>query len=508
MGTLAAVLGNDPPSVIAAASPEAGARPYAILVVDDEAGVVESLDFALRDDYTVFTATSGEEGLGILEREDIDLVIVDEWMPGMRGAEFLERAVAIRPQAVRMLITGQTDLESVIRAINDGRIYRYIKKPWDIADLRLNVKRALETYRLTAQNLQLAAALSAANEKLRAENLYLRREVQRQYAFDQILGSSPAMQRVFEVMEKVAQTDATVLLSGETGTGKDLVARAVHYAGPRKERAFVAQNCGALPDTLLESELFGHKRGAFTGAHADKKGLFEIADGGTIFLDEIGETEPGMQVRLLRVLQDGEIRPLGSSETRRVDVRVIAATNRDLKKQVQEGRFREDLYYRLRVVEIELPPLRTRREDIPLLAHHFLDKANARMSRKLSGFTNAAIDRLVAHPWSGNVRELENEVQRAVALAPADADSVSVEMLSEHVRGGSATARGAGVALPAERDLNRAVDALKRAMIEQALAETGSKTKAAERLGIPRQSLQKMMKRLALGDSAGDDESD
>ena len=503
---MAAVLGNDSPSVIEAASPEAGARPYAILVVDDEIGVVESLDFALRDDYTVFTATSGEEGLGILEREEIDLVIVDEWMPGMRGAEFLGRAVTVRPQAVRMLITGQTDLESVIRAINDGRIYRYIKKPWEIGDLRLNVKRALETYRLTAQNLQLAAALSEANEKLRAENLYLRREVQRQYSFDQILGASPAMQRVFEVMEKVAQTDATLLLSGETGTGKDLVARAVHYAGSRKERAFVAQNCGALPDTLLESELFGHKRGAFTGAHADKKGLFEIADGGTIFLDEVGETEPGMQVRLLRVLQDGEIRPLGSSETRRVDVRIIAATNKDLKRQVQDGRFREDLYYRLRVVEIELPPLRTRREDIPHLAHHFLDKANERMLRKLTGFTNAAIDRLVAHPWSGNVRELENEIQRAIALAPADAETVSVEMLSEHVRGGSSTSPSAAVALPSERDLNRAVDSLKRAMIQDSLAQTGSKTKAAERLGIPRQSLQKMMKRLALGESGVEDE--
>jgi transcriptional regulator with PAS, ATPase and Fis domain len=208
----------------------------------------------------------------------------------------------------------------------------------------------------------------------------------------------------------------------------------------------------------------------------------------------------------LRVLQDGEVRPLGSSETRRVDVRIIAATNKDLKKQVQEGRFREDLYYRLRVVEIELPPLRARLEDIPLLAHHFLDKANARMSRKLSGFTNAAIDRFALHPWSGNVRELENEIQRAVALAPADADSVSVEMLSEHVRDGTGTGPSAGVALPTERDLNRAVDGLKRAMIEAALAETGSKTRAAERLGIPRQSLQKMMKRLALGE--GTEEAD
>jgi transcriptional regulator with PAS, ATPase and Fis domain len=259
------------------------------------------------------------------------------------------------------------------------------------------------------------------------------------------------------------------------------------------------------PDTLLESELFGHKRGAFTGAHADKKGLFEFADGGTIFLDEVGETEPGMQVRLLRVLQDGEIRPLGSSETRRVDVRIIAATNKDLKRQVQEDRFREDLYYRLRVVEIELPPLRERREDIPTLAHHFLDKANERMTRKLGGFTNAAVDRLTAHAWSGNVRELENEIQRAVALAPADAETVSVEMLSEHVRGAAPAAPGTAPLPVPTSELNVAVDALKRAMIEAAIQETGSKTRAAEQLGIPRQSLQKMMKRLASGDGSDEE---
>ncbi len=501
-------MGNDPPSVIQAASREAGARPYAILVVDDEVGVVESLEQTLQDEYTVFTALGGEDGLAILEREEIDLVIVDERMPGMTGVEFLERALAIRPRAIRMLITGYAELDRVIKAINDGRIYRYIaKEELDIYDLRQSVKRALESYQLTAENEKLAKALAEANEKLRAENLYLRGVVKRQSGFDQILGGSPAMQRVFDVMGKVAQTDATVLLTGETGTGKDLVARAIHDAGPRKDALFVAQNCGALPDTLLESELFGHKRGAFTGAHADKKGLFEIADGGTIFLDEVGETEPGMQVRLLRVLQDGEIRALGSSETRRVDVRIIAATNKDLKKQVQEGRFREDLYYRLRVVEIDLPPLRARREDIPLLAHHFLDKANARMARALGGFTNAAVDRLTAHAWSGNVRELENEIQRAVALANLDAETVSAEMLSEHLRGAAPAAPSAAVAPPLERELNRAVDALKRVMIDEALRQTGSKTKAAERLGIPRQSLQKMMKRLALGD-ASDDEAE
>jgi transcriptional regulator with PAS, ATPase and Fis domain len=305
------------------------------------------------------------------------------------------------------------------------------------------------------------------------------------------------MRRVFEVMEKVAQTDATVLLLGETGTGKDLVAHAIHYAGSRKERRFVAQNCGALPDTLLESELFGHKRGAFTGAHADKKGLFEIADGGTIFLDEIGETEPGMQVRLLRVLQDGEIRPLGSSETRTVDVRVIAASNRDLRKAVEEGRFREDLYYRLRVVEIPIPPLRERRNDIPALAHHFLDVANKKMARSMRGFTNAVMDIFTSHDWAGNVRELENEVQRAVALA-GDEDTIRSDMLSEHLRAGGDGTAPSRIEIPQGPDLNEAVDSLKRAMILDAMRETGSKTRAAERLGIPRQSLQKMMKRLEI----------
>ena len=495
-------LSSDATHVIEGARREAHPEPYSVLVVDDEEGVVESLAFALEDDYRVVTSTDPHEALGFLESDEFALVIVDNIMPEMSGVEFLKRAVEVRPEAVRMMLTGQANLDEVVRAINDGRIYRYISKPWEPDELRLDVKRALEAYGLASENTQLASALAAANEKLRTENLYLRREVLGQYTFENIIGQSPAMQRVFDVMEKVAQTDATLLLTGETGTGKDLVARAVHYAGSRREERFVAQNCGALPDTLLESELFGHKRGAFTGAHADKKGLFELAHRGTIFLDEVGETEPGMQVRLLRVLQDGEIRPLGSSDTRRVDVRIIAATNRDLKKAVEDGRFREDLYYRLRVIEVELPPLRERREDIPALAHHFLDLACEQMGRKIEGFSNAAMDRLVAHTWSGNVRELENELQRAVALSD-DENRLHPEMFSEEVRGALAADPAPAVAaavLPEEQDLNRAVDQLKSSMIEAAIAETGSKTKAAERLGIPRQSLQKMMKRLEAND--------
>jgi two-component system response regulator HupR/HoxA len=483
---------------IEAARRSAGGRPYGILVVDDEVAILESLELTLGSDYRVFTAASGEQALAILEREDVALVIADHVMPRMSGVEFLEKAIECNPRAIRILLTGHADIGSLVRAINEGRIYRYIQKPWEPDEVRLEVKRALETWELATENVQLAGALADANARLRAENLYLRREVERRYGFDQILGSSAAMGKVFEVMEKVAETDATVLLTGETGTGKDLVARAIHYAGSRKDRRFVAQNCAALPDTLLESELFGHKRGAFTGAHADKKGLFEVADRGTIFLDEVGETLPGMQVRLLRVLQDGEVRPLGASDTRKVDVRIIAATNRDLRKDVEAGRFREDLYYRLRVVELGLPPLRERREDIPLLAHHFLDFANREMRRELKGFTNEAMDRLVSHVWNGNVRELENEIQRAVALA-GDAETISAEMLSEHLRGATLSFTAID---PEARGLSLggAVDALKRRMILAAIESAGSKTRAAERLGIPRQSLQKMMRRLGVKD--------
>ena len=490
---------SDPGSSISIEAPrrEDGRR-YALLFVDDEEAILETLQMTFEDDYDVHLAKGGDEGLELLEREEIAVVIADQRMPGMEGAEFLERAVEIRPEAIRMMITGYADITAVIHAVNEGRIHRYIQKPWESHEIRLNVRQAIDAYQLSHEKGQLAAALKEAHDRLRRENLYLRREVERRYAFEEIIGESPAMQKVFDVLEKVAETDATVLLTGETGTGKDLVARAAHYAGPRKKRRFVAQNCGALPETLLESELFGHKRGAFTGAHADKKGLFEISDRGTIFLDEIGETTPGMQVRLLRVLQDGEIRPLGTADTRRVDVRIIAATNCDLRKEVEEGRFREDLYYRLRVVEIHLPPLRERRTDIPQLAHHFLDQANKKMGKSLQGFTNDGMDRLMACEWTGNVRELGNEIERAVALA-GGAERISAEMLSEEIRGPRREFEsGGGGFTPTDTDLNRTVDDLKRHMIREAIRDTGSKSKAAERLGIPRQSLQKMMKRLGL----------
>jgi two-component system response regulator HupR/HoxA len=487
--------------------PEAGARDpadgcaptHGILIVDDEPPVLESLELTLAGEHRIFAAQSAEAALAILEDEDIALIIADQVLPSMSGVEFLERAVEIAPTAIRVMLSGQVELVSLVRAINDGHIHRYIEKPWEPDALRRDVRRALEDRALAPSNAPLASALADANARLRAENSQLRGEIERRYAFEEIIGSSPAMKRVFEVMETVAGTDAPVLITGEPGTGVDLVARAIHYRGHRRQQHFAAQNCAALPDALLEGELFGHLRGAFTGASADKIGLFEQVHRGTLLLDEVGETSSGVQVRLLRALQDGEIRPLGSSETRAVDVRIIAATRRDLLEETESGRFREDLYHRLRVVEIELPPLRERRSDIPALARHFLELANRESGSGIEGFTHAAMDRLVAYRWSGNVRELRDEVERAVALH-GDSEAIGVEMLSEPIRGAAPLADPRVDEVPLEMTLNAAVDALKRRMIQDALRATGSKTRAAERLGIPRQSLQKMVKRLGLVD--------
>jgi two-component system response regulator HupR/HoxA len=488
-------------------APEAGARDrasgcartYGILVVDGEPAILESLELTLGGEHRIFAAQSAEAGLAILEDEEIALIITDQVLPSISGVEFLQRTLEIAPAAIRVMLTGDAEFDSLVRAINDGHIHRHIAKPWEPDELRREVKRALEAHALAESDAPFASALADANARLRTENAHLRGEIEHKYAFDRIIGSSPAMKRVFEVMEKVAETDAPVLIAGEAGTGKDLVARAIHYSGQRKEQRFAAQSCDALPDALLESDLFGHLRGAFTGANADKIGLFEGVHRGTIFLDEVGETSPGVQARLLRVLQDGEIRPLGSSETRVVDVRVIAASRRGLLEETESGRFREDLYHRLRMVEIELPPLRERRSDIPMLARHFLDLANQKSGRKIEGFTSAAMDRLVAYRWGGNVRELENEIERAAALC-GESEAIGVEMLSEHIRGAAPVADPRVDDVPLEMTLNAAVDALKRRMILDALRGTGSKTRAAERLGIPRQSLQKMMKRLGLVD--------
>src|SRR5574337_1777904 len=322
---------------------------YGILIVDDEQDILLTLALTFEEDYDVFQAGSGAEGLAILEQHEIALIIADQRMPRMTGAEFLERSIAKYPHAIRMILTGYTDTASLLRASNAGRIYRYITKPRAREEVKITVKRACESYELTMENQRLLKELQTANERLQTENLYLKREVERDPRSDTIVGNSPTMRRVFDLIDKVIDSSATVFLTGETGTGKGVIAHHLHHHGPRRGRLFIEQNCGALPESLLESELFGHRRGAFTGAVQDKKGLFEAADGGTLFLDEVTEMSPTMQAKLLQVVQDGRMRRVGETESRQGGVRSSAATTRDLEPEVEKGAFRADLYYRLSV---------------------------------------------------------------------------------------------------------------------------------------------------------------
>jgi len=459
--------------------------------VDDEHDILRVLSLTFEEEYNVFTTTSGVQALEILEQEDIALIIADQRMPGMSGIEFLERTIEQYPQVIRIILTAYPDTVSLLQAINAGRVYRYIVKPWDRAELKITVKRALESYELALENQRLLRELQAANEQLKAENLYLKREVERDCRFDNIIGKSPAMERVFDLVGKAIGSSVTVLLTGDTGTGKGLLAHCIHAHGPRKGKLCIAQNCGALPDALLESELFGHRRGAFTGAVQDKKGLFEVADGGTIFLDEVSEMSPAMQVKLLQVLQEGTFRRIGETESRRVDVRIISATNKDLEAEVKKGTFREDLYYRLSVFPIRVPPLRERRDDIPLLALHFLEKHCKQLNKQVVGFSQEAMALLCGYDFPGNVRELENMIERALALTGGDA-AVTPDLLPDKVQGST---RVRDVA-DGPSTLRGAVDLLERQMLIEALERSGgNKTQAAQTLGLSRMGFQKMLKR-------------
>lgn len=387
-----------------------------LLIVDDEKEILRSLKLTFAEEHEVFTASSGAEALEILKQQDIALIMTDQRMPEMTGVELLEKVIQINPNIVRIILTGYTDTAALVQAINQGHIYQYITKPWERQELRLVIRRALETYELTMDNQRLLKELQAANKRLSEENTFLKSEVNKEQCTE-IVGRGPLMQRVFDLVNRVVGNSATVLLSGETGTGKTRLACYIHAHGPRRNKLLIEQNCGTLPEALLESELFGYKRGAFTGAAQDRKGLFEIADGGTLFLDEVSEMSPMLQVKLLQVLQSGLFRRVGDSEYRKVDVRIIAATNKDLKTEIQHGRFRNDLYYRINVFPIHLPPLRERIEDIPLLAMHCLNNCNRKLHSHIAGFSEEALRILCDYDYPGNVRELENLIERAVILS-------------------------------------------------------------------------------------------
>jgi two-component system response regulator HupR/HoxA len=467
-------------------SPGSRGSPQAVLVVDDERASVDLLRITLGMDHRVYTATSGTEALELLKRhDDIALAIVDQRMPQMSGSEFIEKTVDPYPHLVRVILTGYTDVESLMHAINAGRVYRYLTKPWNKDELLATVQQGLELHRLTVENLRLQEELRAANGRLRIENAQLKRGAKQRSRFDGIIGNSAALRKALDLVDRVVATDSTVLLRSESGTGKELVARAIHYNGPRADKPFVAENCGAIAPDLLTSELFGYRRGAFTGASEDRQGLFEVADGGTLFLDEIGDCPPELQTRLLRVLDQGEIRRVGESHTRKVDVRIIAATHHDLEKDVAAGTFRRDLFFRLGVFAIALPPLRERREDIPLLAEHFVATLNAAGRKRVLGCTPAALAALSSGEFPGNVRELQNEIERGWVLAD-EGGYITPELLSPRY----ASAATAEPASSTEGSLRSQMESFEKQFLSEALARNnGNQTRTANELEISRRTL-------------------
>jgi len=451
-----------------------------ILVVDDERSMRELLAIVLgREGYDVLLAENGRAAIETLEREPIDILISDIKMPDLSGVDVLRAAKQIDQDILGIMITAFASTDTAVEAMRLGAC-DYLSKPFDVDLLKMKVREKIE------------------NRQLRQENVLLKRTLGLTHQFANIIGRSESMLDVFKMIETVARTNSTILLTGESGTGKGLVAQAVHFHSLRREKPMVSLNCGAVPEALLESELFGHMRGAFTSADTNKKGLLEVAEKGTIFLDEIGEMSAVMQVKLLRVLQERRFRRVGGLEELQADIRVIAATNQNLSKAVADGRFREDLYYRINVIPIALPPLRERREDIPLLAEHFLTKYTEQMGKSVTSISHGAMEVLLAHEWPGNIRELENVLERAVALEATP--SILPESLPPALRGGPRNAGRTAEALPAVGfDLEAHVQGIERGYIAQALQRAGGvQVKAAELLGMSFRSFRYYVKKYNL----------
>jgi len=438
-----------------------------LLVVDDEKSMCDFLEIMLKKEgYEVTCTSSGEAALGLLEQNLYSMVLTDVKMPVVDGFQVLRKAKEVSPDTPVVMITAYGSPEGAVTAMKEGA-YDYVTKPFRIEEVKLTIRKALE------------------RTALLQENIRLRQVVEERFKFWNLIGKSPKMQSVYELVEKVAQTRSNVLLTGESGTGKELVAKAIHYNSPRQAKPFVPINCGAIPENLLESELFGHIKGSFTGAVANKRGLLEIADGGTLFLDEVGELPLSLQVKILRVIQEREFKRVGGTEDIKVDVRLISATNQNLEKRVVDGAFREDLFYRLNVIQINLPPLRERKEDIPLLANHFARKYSLELKKEIQGIAPEAFHVLLCYEFPGNVRELENMIERAITLEGSQV--ISERSIRSYVNERTITkSTPPSLDIPEEgMDLNKVVEDLERAFIIKALEKTGgTKKKAADILGI------------------------
>ena len=448
-----------------------------ILVIDDELGSIEAFRIILKDDYEVVSTTSAEEGLKIIKEDDVQLVLLDIVMPEMDGITVLRKIREIDSSLTVIMVTATKSIKTAVEAMKLGA-FDYVTKPFEVNEAKLVVEKAMQS------------------RALLKELEYLRAELKQRYGVGKIIGKSKAIKEIFRTVNRVAPTKSTTLITGETGTGKELVARAVHFTSPRKDKPFVTVQCAAIPETLMESELFGHEKGAFTDATSRKLGKFELAHEGTLLLDEIGEMSPAIQAKILRALDQQEINRVGGTKPINVDVRLIAATNRDLKKAVSEGTFRKDLYYRINVVPIVLAPLRQRKEDIPLLASYFLDKYTKEINPKVKEISTEALQALCDYPWPGNIRELENIIERVLTLA--NHSTIHPEDLPSDIRKGSKEDGQdimQGQALP----LSQAVERLEKEIITKALEQTNwALSETSKKLGITRRVLKYKMDSLGI----------
>lgn len=478
------------------------ARPPSILLVDDEPRSLDAMEMALEDEFEIFRAGSADDALAVMEEEWIQVVFCDQRMPGTTGVELLSQLRERWPETIRIIVTGYTETEDMIRAINEAGIYQFLAKPWHPDALMMAARNGARLFQLQRDHDRLSLEAKQLAGPVETRLARRREAVKRGFGFERVaMSPGSPMEVVCEDASRIAAFDVPALILGETGVGKELMARGIHYGSLRSDKPFHAVNCGAIPDELLESELFGHVKGAFTGAHASRVGLLEQADGGTVFLDEIGDTSPAFQVKLLRFLQEGEIRPVGANMTRDVNVRIVAATNRDLALEAAEGRFREDLYYRLAVHPIEVPPLRERPEDIPALCDRLLTRLTAAHGKAVQGIEPAALDFLTRWRWPGNVRELENELTRL--LIHSSDGWLRARHLSPRILRAAPCEDdedpAADLALAGHGTLKERVERMEARILRDALTRAGwNKSRAAEELGLSRVGLRAKLERYGI----------